>query len=83
MGKYSDVKTRLFLRLLKKLAREKDIIVHSKGRKRHTKIECIHTGRSYPLPLTHNIVKEPIVKGFIEWLIENGVCTEQEAEELI
>lgn len=83
MGTYADIKSKQLRNALRWLENHKDIEVFGGGR-HNTKVTCIHTGKSYPLPLSHSkSVNKNIVKDFVEWLVKNEVCTEEEFDTLL
>lgn len=77
MGKYADVKSKKFIKLLEWLAKNKPVEL-SIGGKHNLAITCIHTGEKYPIACSHNIINKHIVKHFKEWLIKRDLCTETE-----
>lgn len=79
MGGYGDVKRRTVIRLLKWLANNKTVEATDGGR--HTKVMCIRNGKAFPVPTTHQFVNKHILKAFMEWCVENEVCTKEEFEE--
>lgn len=52
-------------------------IVIEEGSK-HSKIEHIRSGKKYTIPTSHNVVNKYIIKGFMKWLVERKVCTQDE-----
>ena len=77
MGEYANVKSRQFIRLLKWLQRTKGIECCDGGR-HNFKVKVIHTGKTYPIPSSHREINKRIVKAFMEWLVEQDVCTKEE-----
>lgn len=77
MTSFADLKTKKILKLVKWLAKNKGVTVAEGGR-HNIKVTIIHTGESYPLPTSHRIMNKHIVKDFMDWLIRQGICTEQE-----
>lgn len=63
MGKYADVKSKKFIKLLEWLAKNKPVEL-SIGGKHNLAITCIHTGEKYPIACSHNIINKHIVKHF-------------------
>ena len=80
MASYVDVKSRKIKRLLKWLVNNTGVEVGSASGK-HTKVTCIHNGRSFPLPLSHRVVNRYIVEAFGKWLVDNEVCSKEEFDE--
>lgn len=77
MGKYADVKSSKFIKLLEWLSRNKPVEL-SVGGNHNLAITCIHTGEKYPIACSHNLVNKYIVKDFRDWLIKRELCTERE-----
>ena len=82
MGQYANVTSRRMYQFLKWLGNHKEVDVIDGG-KHPTKVTCRRNGESYPLPTSHSVVNKYIVKDFMEWLVRNGACTEQEFNEKI
>ena len=82
MGTYADIKSRKLNRVLEWLVHNKGIEV-TRGGKHNKKVTCIRNGKAYPLPLSHKTVTKYIVKDFVEWLVKNEVCTEQEFDDCL
>lgn len=77
MGKYANVKSRKFVKLLQWLDRCKGIELHPGGRHNY-KVKCIHTGETYPIPSSHNMIDKNIVEHFKNWLVKREICTADE-----
>ena len=77
MTSFADLKTKKFLRLVKWLGKNKGVTIEQGGR-HNIKVTAIHTGKSYPLPTSHSIMNKNIIQSFMEWLIKEDICTEQE-----
>lgn len=82
MSGYTDVKNKKMKNLLKKLQNQTDIEIFQGGR-HNTKVSCIHTGESYPIPNSHRYINKHIVKDFMKWLVRNEVCTKKEFDEIL
>lgn len=82
MSEYADIKYNKFQNFLKKLKNVSGVEV-SPGGRHNTKVTCIYTGQSYPIPSSHNVVNKHIVKHFMEWLVESKVCSKKEFDEMI
>ncbi|MDD2785505.1 MAG: hypothetical protein PHS79_01270 [Patescibacteria group bacterium] len=67
---------------LRWLGNHKNVDVISGG-KHPTKVTCRQSGETYPLPLGHSFLNKHIVKDFMEWLVKNEICSEQEFDERI
>lgn len=80
MGGYTNIKSRRMFQFLKWLGNHKNVDVVVAG-KHPVKVICRLSGESYPLPLSHSEVNKFIVKDFMEWLVKNEVCTEEEFDE--
>lgn len=80
MTRYADIASKRILRFLKWLGNHRDVEV-AEGGNHPTRVTCLNSGESYPLPTGHAYVNKHIVKHFMEWLVKNGVCTEQEFDE--
>ncbi|HEX8974171.1 MAG TPA: hypothetical protein VF817_01640 [Patescibacteria group bacterium] len=80
MGKYADIKSRKFIKLLKWLSRKKPVEL-SAGGKHNLAITCIHTGEKYPIACSHNLMNKHIVEHFKEWLVQRELCTEKEFDD--
>lgn len=77
MGIGGDIKTGKFLRIVRRIASRSAIEINPGG-KHNYKVECILTGKSYPLPANHPVINKHIVRSFGKWLEENEVCTYEE-----
>ncbi len=77
MTSFADLKTKKFLKLVKWLGKNKKVIIEPGGR-HNIKVTAIHSGKSYPLPTSHSMMNKHIVKDFMEWLVKQHLCTEQE-----
>ena len=82
MGQYANVTSRKLLQFLKWLGNHKKVDVMIAG-KHPVKVTCHNSSESYPLPTSHSMVNKHIVKHFMEWLVENDICTQQEFDERI
>lgn len=82
MGIYANIKSKQFVRFLKKLERKKGIELTTGGKHNYI-VSCIHNGKSYPIPCGHSEINKNIVKDFMEWLVTNQICTEREFNELL
>jgi hypothetical protein len=82
MSGYGDVKRSRLLNLVKRLENKKGIFLKP-GSKHCVRVECIHNGSAYPLPVNHNKVNKYIVKDFQEWLERNGICCKDEFDSLL
>ncbi len=82
MGTYADIKSKQMVRLLNWLAGHKSILLTGGGNHPY-KVTCIHNGKSYPIPAGHSTMNKNIVKHFMEWLVENDICTKQEFDDHI
>ncbi len=77
MSGYGDVKSKRVKIFLRWLGNNSDIEIESGG-KHPYKVKCIHTGSVYPLPLGHKDINKHTLKGFVDWLVRNDICSEQE-----
>lgn len=77
MAEYADIKSRRIVRFLKWLVRNKGVEVIGGGRHNY-KITCISNGKSYPIPSSHKTINRFVVKAFVDWLVENEICSEEE-----
>lgn len=77
MGQYANVTSRRMLRLLKWLGNHKQVDVLIGGR-HPIKVTCRTNNESYPIPSGHSVVNKHIVKDFMQWLVRNSICTEEE-----
>ena len=82
MSGFGDLKNRKFLKLLSKLARTKGVII-TRGGRHNTKVTVVHTGETYPIPTSHRVVNKHIAKDFMEWLVRQEVCSEEEFRNLL
>lgn len=79
MGEYADIKSRKIVRFLVWLVVNKGVEVSKAGRHNY-KVTCIRNGKSYPIPSSHKTINRFIVKSFVEWLVENEICTKNECD---
>ncbi len=77
MTSFADLKTKHFLKLVKWLGKNKGVTIEQGGR-HNIKVTVIYTGQSYPLPTSHSMTNKHIIKDFMEWLVRQGICSEQE-----
>ena len=82
MGQYANVTSRKLLQFLKWLGNNKKVDIKVGGN-HPTKVTCQNNNESYPLPISHTMVNKNIVKHFMEWLVKNEICTQQEFDERI
>ncbi len=82
MSEYADIKNKKFQNFLKKLKNVSGIEISAGGR-HNTKITCIRTGESYPIPSSHSVINKHIVKHFMEWLVKSEICTKEEFDKMI
>ena len=80
MGQYANVTSRKLLQFLKWLGNHKKVDVKIGGN-HPIKVTCQNSSESYPLPSSHIMVNKNIVKHFMEWLVKNDICTQQEFDE--
>lgn len=80
MGQYANVNSKQLIRLVKWLGNHKNIDVLTGG-KHPTKVTCVNTGQTFPLPAGHRVMNKNIVKAFKDWLVKNNVCSEEEFNE--
>ena len=74
MGQYANVTSRKLYQFLKWLGNHKKVDVI---------ITCQNNNESYPLPMSHAMMNKNIVKHFMEWLVKNEICTQQEFDERV
>lgn len=79
MSGYGDVKRRRILKLLSWLSKTGKVHISDGGR--HTTIEHIMSGESFPLPTTHKSVNKHIIKSFQKWLEKHEVCTKAQFDD--
>jgi len=77
MADYADIKSRKVVRFLRWLVENKGVEVTSGGRHNY-KVTCIRNGKSFPIPSSHKIINRFVVKAFVDWLVENEICTKEE-----
>lgn len=82
MGAYANVKSKQFIRLLRKLENKCDIELGAGGNHPYV-VTCIHTGNSYPIPSSHKEINRHVIKDFGKWLVANGVCTKEDYDALL
>ncbi len=82
MGEYANVKSKQFVRTLKKLVRKYKVELADGGNHNYV-ITCIHNAKSYPIASSHREMNKHIVKNFGEWLVKNEVCTKEQYDELL
>lgn len=82
MTEYADIKKNKFQNFLKKLKNISGIEVSGGGR-HNTKVTCIHTGQSYPIPSSHPVITKFIVKDFMKWLVRSNICTKEDFDKML
>ncbi len=81
MGEYANISSKKLSQFLQWLSRKPGITLDPGGR-HNIKVQA-STGSAFPLPLSHREVNKYIVKGFRDWLVKGGVCTQEEFDEHI
>lgn len=79
MGQFANITFKRMKNFLKWLGNHKTVDVLVAGN-HPIKVTCHESKQSYPLP-GHREVNKHIVKDFMEWLIKNGILTEEEFKE--
>ena len=82
MSGLGDVRSKKVKKLLVWLSTNSDIMISAGGR-HQTKVTIIHTGESYPLPLSHKIINKHLVEKFRNWLVTRQVCSDQDFNDRI
>ena len=75
------LKRKSVIKFLKWLKKNRAVEVSDSGK--HTKIKCIHTGESFPLPTSHSTMNKHILKNFLNWCKENEICSREEFERFL
>lgn len=75
-AKYRNISKRKLLKALRKIEWRVDgfSIVH--GSEHYLKLQFISAKRPYPLPFNHPTIKDWVVEGVKDWLVQNEVCNE-------
>ncbi len=82
MGQYANIAPRRMRQFLQWLGHHKAVDVTIGGH-HPIKVTCQKSGESYPIPVGRSSINKHIVKHFMEWLVQNGVCTKEEFDQRV